>query len=167
MQGFTQFIIWSKIIDTLGNMTFDSILNSASEVAQTTSEQVSDNLYNITTEFFERYPPKYYSTWESVSEGLNNISRISDDYWPQIAKYSETLAKEDLPSQDDNQAFYQAFIAITTSMENALLETFGIDLVQELSESDDASDDIQGGGFEIQVNQETWDRFDLVVCACY
>lgn len=160
MQGFTQFIIWSKIIDILNNLSFYSILNSAEDISVSTSQVVHDNLTSLTNEFFHEYPPKYFFSWAIVHEGLANISTIPDDYWPLLGKYATTLDDNDYPPLNESYVFYTAFGGITFAMENTLLETFGIDLVKEVVEQDNTTLPI---GIEFKVNTQTWGRFNLVV----
>lgn len=162
MQGFTQFIIWSKIIDVLNNLSFDSIMNSLDATAEATSLEIQENLYNITTEYFALYPPKYYDTWESVNYALTNVTDISDSFWPQIIRWIETQADADLPSADDATLYLQIMTALSSSMSNALYENFGIDLYKELLD-ENPNVDINGGGFQNTVNEETWNRYMLVV----
>ncbi|KAF4982410.1 hypothetical protein FZEAL_1928 [Fusarium zealandicum] len=161
MQGFTQFVIWSKIIDTLNHLTFDSILGDINAIAKATSESVAKDLGNMTDNFFKTYPPKYATTWVTVQDALDNITAIADDFWVQVAKYSETLNDEDLPADEDLTTFQESFYSIAYSMENSLLETFGIDLVTEVSE-DKANANITENGLEAKVNEQTWIRFQLV-----
>ncbi|KAF7559903.1 hypothetical protein G7046_g4234 [Stylonectria norvegica] len=166
MQGFTQFIIWSKIINTIKNLTFDNVLNNIDDVARATTKQIIDSLTKTIEDFFKLYPPKYTLTSESVITALNNISTIPDAYWPELIKYSRTNATEDMPPMNETNIFVNAFQAISVSMENALLETFGIDLVKELSEENETAT-ADTTGFEVKVNQETWERFDLVFSYAY
>ncbi|KAF4470953.1 bacterial low temperature requirement a [Fusarium albosuccineum] len=163
MQGFTQFVIWTKIIDTLNHLTLDSVLNDLNDIAKSTSKSIKDDLSKMISDYFELYPPKYASTWTTVDDALANISSIANDFWPQFAKYADTLQDKDLPDSDDFNTFANAFYAISYSMENALLETFGIDLVKEVSEENE-HDHIEqtDSGLEAQVNDETWVRFELV-----
>ncbi|KAJ3518317.1 hypothetical protein NM208_g14559 [Fusarium decemcellulare] len=140
MQGFTQFVIWTKIIDTLNHLTLDSVLNDLNDIAKSTSKSIKDDLSKMINDYFELYPPQI-----------------------RFAKYADTLQDKDLPDSDDFNTFANAFYAISYSMENALLETFGIDLVKEVSEENE-HDHIEqtDSGLEAQVNDETWVRFELV-----
>lgn len=160
MQGFTQFIIWSKIIDIINNLSFYSILSSAEDISVATSQVVRDNVSSLTNEFFHEFPPKYYFSWGIVHEGLANISTLPDDYWPLLGKYAMTLDENDYPPLNESKVFYTAFYGITLAMENTLLETFGMDLVEEVVEQDNTTLPI---GIESKVNTQTWGRFNLVV----
>lgn len=160
MQGFTQFIIWSKIMDTINNMSFDSIFNTAEGVAKATTAQVVDNLTKLINKFFEDYPPKYTATVNNVQWAIGNISEIPDSFWPGLAKYATTGEDKDAPNEDQLNTFFTYFNDMSTSMENSLLETFGIDLVEEVT---DDNKNITETGLETKVNEKMWARFDLVV----
>lgn len=160
MQGFTQFILWSKIVDVMDHLSFNSVLNTENQISKATSEEVFNNMTSITTDFFKEYPPKYYSSWQVVHEGLANISTIPDEFWPQLGKYVASLDNNDVPPENETRTFRNAFFAISASMENALFERLGVDLVQEVTEQDNTTLSL---GLESQVNLQTWQRFDLVV----
>ncbi|EEU40210.1 uncharacterized protein NECHADRAFT_33885 [Fusarium vanettenii 77-13-4] len=166
MQGFTQFVIWTKIIDTLKNLTLDSVFNDVNDIAKSTTQKIIDNLSKMMTDFFKLYPPKYASTWTTVENALTNISDIADDFWPQFAKYATTLQDKDFPDEDEFNTFAEAFYSISYSMENSLLETFGIDLVTEISE-DKTNSNITENALEAKVNEQTWTRFELVFQYAY
>lgn len=164
MQGFTQFIIWSKIMDTINNMSFDSIFNTAEGVAKATTAQVVDNLTKLINKFFEDYPPKYTATVNNVQWAIGNISEIPDSFWPGLAKYATTGEDKDAPNEDQLNTFFTYFNDMSTSMENSLLETFGIDLVEEVT---DDNKNITETGLETKVNEKMWARFDLVFQYAY
>lgn len=162
MQGFTQFVIWTKIIDTLKNLTLDSVFNDINDIAKSTTQNIIDNLTKMVTDFFKLYPPKYASTWTTVENAITNISDIADDFWPQFAKYATTLEDKDSPDEQEFNSFAESFYSISYAMENSLLETFGIDLVTEVSE-DKANSNITENALEAKVNEQTWTRFELIV----
>lgn len=161
MQGFNQFIVWSKIINVIGSLSFESVLNTVDDVSKASTATVVSNLTDLTTDFFERFPPKYYMTYVSVNDSLNNISSLADEFWPKLAHFAETLDDNDRQPQEDFDLFANSFISMTVSMENALLENFKIDLVEEVIEADNTT--TSSNVIEINVNVKTWERFELVV----
>ncbi|KAM5343971.1 hypothetical protein ACJ41O_012508 [Fusarium nematophilum] len=168
MQGFTQFIIWSKIIDVINHLSFNSIFNDTSKLARATTDQITKNLGDIIDTFFKTYPPQYADAWTSVDQGLTNISVISDGYWAQLAQYSETGNDADLPPDNETSILEQALVTIFSTMENALLETFGIDLIKELQDgTDEEKSSLESNDMEANVNAGAWKRFDLVFCYAY
>ncbi|KAH6895770.1 hypothetical protein B0T10DRAFT_398044 [Thelonectria olida] len=158
MQGFTQFIIWSKIVDTINHLSFDSVFSSTEDLAKSTTVDVVNSLVDIVNKFFKDYPPKYSATWSNVEYAVGNISLISDDFWPALAEYSNTGDDSDVNATDYNN-FNTYFGDLATSMENSLLETFGIDLVEEVT---DDNKTISDTGLESTVNARMWQRFELV-----
>ncbi|KAK7427441.1 hypothetical protein QQZ08_006047 [Neonectria magnoliae] len=166
MQGFTQFIIWSKIMDTINNMSFDSVFNSTEDLKKATTYDVVNSLTKVINKFFKDYPPKYSATWMNIEWAIGNLSTISDNFWPQLAQYATTGLDKDAPDEDEYNLFYAYFYDMTTSMENSLLETFGIDLVEEVS-TDKANKNIDETGLETKVNEQMWEHFDLVFQYAY
>ncbi|KAF4456111.1 bacterial low temperature requirement a [Fusarium albosuccineum] len=168
MQGFTQFIIWSKIIDVENHLNFDFILNDPDKLAASTSEDVGNAVSKLAEDFFKTYKPQYYDTWQAVENSVANVTSISDDFWPQFANYVATnQGAEDLPYNDTEILSY-SLDNVLAAMENALLETFGIDLIKEMQDGDDAQQaQLEDANLQFNLNQKTWERFNLVFCYAY
>ncbi|KAH7160951.1 hypothetical protein EDB81DRAFT_332783 [Dactylonectria macrodidyma] len=164
MQGFTQFIIWSKIMDTLSTLSLDSVFDDVDKLAKATTEVVVDSLYTMINKFFEDYPPKYTATIDNVQWAVGNISLLPDSFWPDLATYITTLDDNDVTNETQFYDFFSNFMNMSTSMENSLIETFGIDLVEEVT---DANKNVTESGLESEVNAKMWARFDLVFQYAY
>ncbi|KAH7119344.1 hypothetical protein EDB81DRAFT_891824 [Dactylonectria macrodidyma] len=164
MQGFTQFIIWSKIMDTLSKLILKSVFDDINSLARSTTAVVVDSLTTTINKFFEEYPPKYISTIDNVNWAVGNISELSDDFWPDLAKYLTTLNESDIINMTEFSDFWTSFNNMSTSLQNSLIETFGIDLVEEVT---DANKNVTETGLESEVNTKMWARFDLVFQYAY
>lgn len=167
MQGFTQFILWSKIIDVLRNLRGNWITNDVDALSHATSEIVQKNISTEIAKFFTDYRPKYTPLANTVDDALNNITAIPDSFWPQLVKYASTEADSDLPPKNTTDFFVDIINTLGISMENSLFSTFDIDLTQEFIDSDSAknvTDDSLGTSFETKINDQTWERYQLVVC---
>lgn len=168
MQGFTQFILWTKIIGTIDDLKFDSILNNIDAIARATTKDIYDNLFDITANFFKLYPPKYYITWQAVDAALVSISTLPDKFWPELATYLKDGDDSVFTSMDNFTGFGDAFFTITYSMENALLEAYNIDLLESvLEEGGNSTANATSSEINSQVNIETWKRFRLVFAYAY
>lgn len=161
MQGFTQFVIWSKVFDVINRLRLP-ISDSYEEIAGATSVYIKNILVNRTNEFFDQYTPTYIDTWQVVDSALNNLTDIPDGFWPQLAEYQVTLDEADMPPVDQYQSLQKVLNAILYAMVNSLFESFDIDLTEDLLEEDpDAKPDQIG--FQRNLSQETVDRYVLVV----
>lgn len=172
MQGFTQFVIWAKIFNVITSTTVDTLLLADTEAwASVTSIEVSANLSNITYKYFEQFPPTYVSTWDSVAVALDNITMVSDDFWPEVAAFNEVtsvdpVAVEDFRARwtDDFNLMYNSILVLQAGMNRAVFEAFGVDLAAEIFEEEpELSIDIDAGSFETRVGTETIQRYALVV----
>ena len=160
MQGFTQFIIWSKIMDTLDTISLSSVFDDVDKLAKVTTAIAVESLSSMINKFFETYPPKYTATFDNVQWAVGNISLLPDSFWPDLATYLTTLDDNDITNQTQFDDFFSNFMNMSTSMQNSLIETFGIDLVEEVT---DDNKNVTESGLESEVNVRMWARFDLVV----
>ncbi|KAK2675654.1 Low temperature requirement A [Fusarium oxysporum f. sp. vasinfectum] len=162
--GFTQLVIWTKIFDVFKHLNSSSVLlDNTSLMAKATTKMIVDELQKVVTKFFETYTPQYITTLNTADAALKNISTINDTFWPQIVKYSDTNQDKDFPDQNDYQTFVDAMIGLMSAMENALLETFKINLAKEVDD-ENKSKGIQqtDSGFESELNEKMWIRFQLI-----
>ncbi|EFY92981.1 hypothetical protein MAC_00764 [Metarhizium acridum CQMa 102] len=167
MQGFTQFVLWSKIVDVLNHLSSNWITADMDAVSRATSADVHANISAEVTKFFADYNPKWQTLIETIETAIRNISAIPDDFWPQLAKFSATQAEADLPPENTTDFVTDVFLTLSITMQNSLFATFDVDLTQEFIDQgkDDVTIDTLGGGFETTINQDTWDRFELVSVA--
>ncbi|RKL05111.1 hypothetical protein BFJ71_g3350 [Fusarium oxysporum] len=164
IQGFTQLVIWTKIFDVFKHLNSSSVLlDNTSLMAKATTKMIVDELQKVVTKFFETYTPQYITTLNTADAALKNISAINDTFWPQIVKYSDTNQDKDFPDQNDYQTFVDAMIGLMSAMENALLETFKVNLAKEVDD-ENKSKGIQqtDSGFESELNEKMWIRFQLI-----
>ncbi|KAF5019640.1 hypothetical protein F66182_8344 [Fusarium sp. NRRL 66182] len=164
VQGFTQLVIWTKIMDVFSNLNMNWVLlDDENAIAKSTTKTIVAELQKVAEQFFKTYTPQYITTWNTAEAALANISTINDTFWPEIAKYSSTLEESDKPDPEEFQVFYNAMIGLISAMENALLETFKIDLVGEISDENEKKGIEQtDAAFESQVNEKMWLRFELI-----
>ncbi|KAF4335948.1 bacterial low temperature requirement a [Fusarium beomiforme] len=164
IQGFTQLVIWAKIFDVFKHLNSSSVLlENTTLMAKATTKMIVDELQKVVTKFFDTYTPQYITTWNTADAALKNISTINDTFWPQLMKYYNTELEKDYPDEKDYQIFDDAMIGLMSAMENALLETFKINLAKEV-EDEIKSKGIQqtDSGFESELNEKMWIRFQLI-----
>ncbi|KAL6817573.1 hypothetical protein V8C40DRAFT_76136 [Trichoderma camerunense] len=166
MQGFTQFIQWSKVIDVLNNLSTNWIIFDPAKLAHTTSEKVQQNLTAELNKFENLYPPTYVETIELIQEALGNITDISNSFWP---NWGKALTNDDyeLPDDENTVIFYNLFTSLLNAMENSVFAVFEIDLQKEALKEERE----KGGSGEeqqslsqngAQIDEATWERYNLV-----
>ncbi|KAM4066432.1 Low temperature requirement A [Hirsutella rhossiliensis] len=169
-QGFTQFLLWSKIIDVLNKLSSGLSRANSDWLFNATSKQVQGSLNKSAQVFFLDFPPRIASTQDTVNNALANISQIPDSFWPDLANYYRTddtaaLQDTDLQSYD---VFSNALQAAMSSMANALFATFGVGLESEVTTKNlQVGQDIEGSGFQGQVQDKTLERYKLVFAYTY
>ncbi|KAF5673805.1 bacterial low temperature requirement a [Fusarium heterosporum] len=164
VQGFTQLVIWTKIFDVFAHLDTSSVLLDDDKLlAKAKTKDVVDALEKLLTKFFKTYTPQYITTLNTAEAALKNISTIDDKLWAQAVKYSETQLEKDAPNEKQFQVLYDALNAMISAMQNAVLETFGINLVEEVDD-DNQSKGIQqtDSDFESELNEKMWIRFELI-----
>lgn len=127
---------------------------------------VQKNISDEVENFFNEYDPKWQTLYDTTQTALANITDIPDSYWPQLAKFLNTLAEKDYPAENTTDFLSNILGTLFSAMQNSLFTTFDIDLAQEFFDQDqnkNVSIDVAGGGFENNVNYDTWDRYQLVV----
>ncbi|KAM0344253.1 hypothetical protein ACHAPU_007779 [Fusarium lateritium] len=164
VQGFTQLLIWTKIFDVFTHLDTSSVLlDDEKLLAKAKTKDVVNALDKLLTKFFKTYTPKYITTLNTADAALKNISTIDDKLWAQAVKYSETQLEKDAPDQRQFQLLYDALNSLVSAMQNAVLETFGINLVEEVDD-DNQNKGIQqtDSDFESELNEKMWIRFELI-----
>ncbi|PFH62850.1 hypothetical protein XA68_11631 [Ophiocordyceps unilateralis] len=169
-QGFTQFLIWSKIMDVLNTLSMGFGRAGHEWLLNATSQDVQARLNDSTQAFFMMFPPKIPSTWVTIDDAISNVTLIPDIFWTELANYYETHDASVFNATDIEAAevFSDVLQATMSSMANALFATFGMDLESEVTNKNPRlHDDIRGGGFQGEVQYETWDRYRLVFACTY
>lgn len=154
MQGFTQFVTWSKVADVFNHLSFESVLDSMDGLAASSSQDVKDSLRKMTYDYFDKYPPTYQDTWDTADLALNNITGIPDSFWPQVADGGGD--SEDLAVLTDT------IYTLMSCISNGLFEAFKIDISKDVADEDPNSSS-DGANWENEVQFRTWDRYMLIV----
>ncbi|KHN95761.1 uncharacterized protein MAM_06373 [Metarhizium album ARSEF 1941] len=143
MQGFTQFVVWSEIVNVLNHIHTDW----------------------MTAAFSAGTSAAHPSLIETVNAALDNITAVPDSSWPQMARYFTTFADVHLPADNTTELVFDIFSALLATMHNSLFATFDVHLKQESIEEGryrDVTFGTLGGGFETTINMDAWDRLRLV-----
>ncbi|KAM0225389.1 hypothetical protein ACHAPA_000753 [Fusarium lateritium] len=164
VQGFTQLVIWTKIFDVFSHLSIDSVLfNDEKLLAKATTNDIVKEMEKVVVDFFKIYTPQYITTLNAADTALKNLSTVSDNIWGQVVKYSETNLEKDAPDPEQFQTVKDALVAIVSAMENAVLETFKINLVKEVDDENQSKGIEQtDAGFESELNEKTTTRFVLI-----
>ncbi|KAH0523048.1 hypothetical protein TsFJ059_008102 [Trichoderma semiorbis] len=137
MQGFTQFIQWSKVIDVLNNLSTNWIIFDPVKLAHTTSEK----------------------------EALDNITDIPNAFWPKLGK-ALTIDDYELPDDENTLTFYNLFSGLLNAMENSVFAVFEIDLqkeaLKEEREKGGSAEEQSLSANGAQIDEATWERYNLV-----
>ncbi|WZH41186.1 Bacterial low temperature requirement a [Fusarium acuminatum] len=134
VQGFTQLVIWTKIFDVFSHLDTNSVLlNDEKLLSKATTKEIVKEMEKFVIDFFQIYTPQYITTLNTADAALKNLSTVSDKLWGQAFKYSQTNLEKDAPDPVQFQTVQDALLALISAMENAVLETFKINLVKEVS----------------------------------
>lgn len=170
MQGFTQLVIWSKIVEVLEKIMGSFNVSGLKDATNATSQEIEQGFNMTTMEFFSLYPSKIEGTTETVQGALTNISSLPDSLWPQVAQYASTNNPDVFPESayEALGKFSDSVTTIMSAMANALFATFGIDITTEVSASivSDVSAQV-AGGYQAIVQVATWERYLLVVSSYF
>ncbi|KHO00379.1 uncharacterized protein MAM_01157 [Metarhizium album ARSEF 1941] len=168
MQAFTQYLLWSKIINQEKRLV--DIADPNDDARMLTSAGVRDSLNASVRAFFQDYPPKISSTFETVNYALNNITTISDSFWPLVENGSVPANWSLAPPghAQDLATLGSTFLALLYSMSNALFGAFGIDSENDVSKKNpEAADEVKDGGYQMLVQDKTMNRYRLVFAYGY
>lgn len=170
MQGFTQFIQWSKVIDVINHLSVNWIVEDPLALEDTTSVEVQKNITDELNEFFELYHPEYSDTNELINDALANITELPNAFWSKLSK-AQLEPDYNLPNDTNTDLFQNIMEALTTAMYNSIFSTFEIDLEGEISKENEEhgiEETSTNAQFASQVTDDTLERYFLVVCAlCY
>ncbi|GJN76751.1 low temperature requirement A [Purpureocillium lilacinum] len=169
MQGFTQYLIWSKIINQFNRLVL--IADPRDDAKLATSVAVRDSLNASVQAFFKDYPPRISTTQDTINDALNNITKIPDSVWPLVENSSVTWDLDSEVPQAVEDALVTLFTSVTTmaiAMLNALFAAFGIKIDEDIAEKDPgASRDFSHGKYQLLVQEKTWSRYALVFAYGY
>lgn len=169
MQGFTQLLLWGKIVRQL-NRAFDSAdpTNNLDVVnANATSETVAKTINDQVQEFFNDYPPKLESTGELVKAAIANISSLPDKFWPTLSTIISSGDEDQLNLTDSDEGSLSTLessgISLATAMTNSVFSAFGTEVGGEIESKRKGLEKQDGKGFQFEVNDKNWKRYGLVV----
>ncbi|KAF0637350.1 hypothetical protein FPSE5266_00944 [Fusarium pseudograminearum] len=168
IQGFTQLVIWTKVfnviktIDLFGGINEDDIpVDSISDV----TTKIMRNIFEtIVKNFFTLFPPQYIETQEAVITALDKFSTINDTFWVPFFDWTETQLDKDMPDAKQFQILTESLQGLGNAMTNAILETFKINLVNEVQEYNEAHNITEqtGAEFEADLSNRLDARFHLI-----
>ncbi|KAL7943644.1 hypothetical protein V8C42DRAFT_346567 [Trichoderma barbatum] len=166
MQGFTQFIQWSKVVDVLLNLSTNWIVDDPEGLSHTTSKLVQKNMTGELEKFQKLYPPTYSNTVELIQEALGNITDISDGFWLKLSK-AYTLEDYTLDADADEELSILDTLqnGLFTAMSNSVFAVFEIDLEKEAIKDQREKGIVDTGtaaDSSAKVDEATWDRYQLV-----
>ncbi|POR37941.1 Uncharacterized protein TPAR_01861 [Tolypocladium paradoxum] len=171
MQGFTQFLIFSKVVDVQKSVVvnLDNALNPL--LANATSKEVQDRFKQTVEAFFKHYSPTSVplGTLDTVNDAIANFTKIPDSFWPAFVNAFETN-NESIVTDDDSKGweiFTNAVRAVMSSLTNALYTAFGVNLEDITSQNPAASKDIHGREIPLEIMKLTWARYRLVFAYSY
>ncbi|KYK59229.1 Low temperature requirement A [Drechmeria coniospora] len=171
MQGFTQYLLWSKIMVQFSrlNALGDPRDAAGNIVDPSSSIAVRDFLNQSVLSFFADYPPKIANTMDTVNEALQNVTKIPDAFWPKLNGVDQ-LDLTNLPVGFESA--FNDFVAIVSvlvsAMANALFGAFGIEVHGEIANKNtDPAKDLKGSGLQFEVTDKTQSRYRLVFVTGY
>lgn len=170
MHGFTQLIMWTKIIDVIQgriNTEYNGI-GDLDQVGNYSSIDIIKRIDEMISPFFDDYGKLNSMALFTYNMALTNISMLPDSTWkehPGILKavwLNETV-DGGFEKSKTYQELYDALVAISASMYTSLFETYGVEVAQDLAENKTYEEVIFDPDFQTKVFAESANRFNLVV----
>ncbi|KID86014.1 hypothetical protein MAJ_11192, partial [Metarhizium majus ARSEF 297] len=168
MQGFTQYLLWSKITGQAERAL--DIADPFDDAKEMTSLKVRDSINASVQAFFQDYPPKILSTVETVNQALNNFTTISNSFWPLLVNGTVPSDLSSAPPgyEADLATTNDAFVTLSIAMYNALFAAFGINLDEDVSHKyPTAAKEVKDGGYQVLILSKTLQRYYLVFAYGY
>ncbi|EXU96235.1 hypothetical protein X797_010735 [Metarhizium robertsii] len=168
MQGFTQYLLWSKITGQAERAL--DIADPFDDAKEMTSLKVRDSINASVQAFFQDYPPKILSTVETVNQALNNFTTISNSFWPLLVNGTVPSDLSSAPPgyEADLATTNDAFLTLSFAMYNALFAAFGINLDEDVSHKyPTAAKEVKDGGYQVLILSKTLQRYYLVFAYGY
>ncbi|OBS22031.1 hypothetical protein FPOA_08368 [Fusarium poae] len=168
IQGFTQLVIWTKVFNVIKTIDLFKDINEddipADSINDITTKIMRDIFESIVQSFFTLFTPQYIETQEAVITSLDELSTINDTFWPPFFNWAETQLDEDMPDAKQFQILSDSLQGLGNAMRNALLETFKINLVNEVQDYNKANNITEqtGAEFEADLASRLDARFHLI-----
>ncbi|TWU72745.1 hypothetical protein ED733_001886 [Metarhizium rileyi] len=174
MQAFTQYIIWSKVMSVLNQLTdnyFGGVVGDSSPQTNITSAKIGQYFKNKTDDFFSQYPAKMTETLQTVELAINNITSLPNDLWPTLEKFGNSGNASALSetTEDAVTTFLLSTQSIIASMTNNLFQAFGIDVAKDVIRPTHniTRGNISAETFQNKVTNKTWRRYRIVFAYGY
>ncbi|KAL6914127.1 hypothetical protein ACHAPO_002571 [Fusarium lateritium] len=168
IQGFTQLVIWTKVFNVMKTIDLSKDINEddipVDNISEITTKIMRDIFESIVQSFFTLFTPQYIETQEAVITSLDEFSTINDTFWVPFFNWAETQLDEDMPDAKQFQILSDSLQGLGNAMKNALLETFKINLVNEVQDYNKANNITEqtGAEFEADLANRLDARFHLI-----
>jgi hypothetical protein len=160
--------MWTKIINVLDAINIQEVLYQTEVYTDMTSIQIQTIFTNFTEKYLNDYPVKWSTTMETVNTALASITDFPDEFWPQWVEYIKTKGASAI-DEENLDSWIFVFSSIANSIENSVMGSYDVDLMQEWNEDQKKSTnqtidvDLVNSGLEIDINTRAWERYLLVV----
>lgn len=169
MHGFTQLIMWTKIIDVIQSRINEEYngIGDLDQVGNSSSIDITKRIDEIISPFFDDYGKLNSMALFTYNIALSNISMLPDSTWkehPGILKaiWLNGTVDGGFEKSTTYQALYDALVAISASMYTSLFETYGVEVAQDLAGNQTYEEIIFDSDFQLKVFAESTNRFNLV-----
>lgn len=170
MHGFTQLIMYTKVVDVLQTARLDSKkLEDISWIANATSQEVGMEVAETVGRFFDEYKPTIYAL-TTVQIAVTNITLMPNSTWRDhpnildvIAYTGDLSSLGDFTKTDEYKTLETAIIAIFFSMWNSLYDSFGIKITDDIVKQDPNEYDVLSDELQTEVVIAAGERLGLVV----
>ncbi|KAK0671350.1 hypothetical protein QBC41DRAFT_386473, partial [Cercophora samala] len=162
--GSSQFVIWYKVIESYlaTSEMFMTALKAGDEPGfKITTSWFVSAINGTLTEVFDLYRPKYDVTGLSISQGLEKLEEIPDDFWATV---------EDIPEADflENETvvnILNTLEELLIAMQNSLFATFNVNGYSAFESNDNTFN--HATELEQEVFDLNWGKFKLVFSYAY
>ncbi|RDA94223.1 hypothetical protein CP533_0626, partial [Ophiocordyceps camponoti-saundersi (nom. inval.)] len=161
LQSLTQWLIWSKVWTQL--RIYGNVIDPDNDFANVTSDDVS-NMLNSSVNAFLRMHPKSVDddARETINTALEKIITIPNSFWPKTPNQTYWDMLKDSGNSTDWVTYKSSTEIIGTTLDNILIKAFDIDVEEDVrNHGVKASDESNGGLFQIEVLEKTWSRCKL------
>jgi hypothetical protein len=170
MHGFTQLIMWTKIIDVIQSRINEEYggIGDLDQVGNSSSIDITKRIDEIVSPFFDDYGKLNSMALLTYNIALSNISMLPDSTWkehPGILKaiWLNGTVDGGFEKTKTYQELYDALVAISASMYTSLFETYGVEVAQDVAGNKTYEDIVFDSDFQVEVFAESTNRFNLVV----
>lgn len=165
LQAMTQWLLWSEVWSQVRRLTSFSDPSSKTSLASWTSTMVRDSINSSVQPFLRDYPPTILSSREIINDALNNLTMLPDSFWPKLAIYTHGDSGQGFWTGKDQEfnTFSRSVHVITSTLTNALLSAFGIEVDSEVATKGSAPN-VTGSALQFELQDKAWSLCRSVVC---